>query len=92
MQLLDILLKLIDLVDKLLLVSLVLLSVLAYLLSSLRDCHLKLLPVALTVVDDCHVLRLVLLEIIEHFKFLIQSDQSVKGVLKLYILLFKGTL
>ena len=89
MQFLDILLELIDFVHELLLVLLMLRPVHVHLLSCRRDGHLKLLPVVLAVVDDGHVLRLVLLKIVEHLKFLVQGNQGVQSVLELDILFFE---
>jgi len=88
-QFLDVLLELVDLIHQLLLILLVLRPVNTHLLSCGRDRHLELLSVALAVVDDGHVLRLVLLEVVEHFQFLVQGNQSVEGVLELNILLLK---
>jgi len=58
----------------------------------LHDLLLKLLASIFAIADELLVFGDVLLEVVEHLKFLVESDQRVKLVLQLNFLLLKREL
>ena len=89
MKILDFLLKLAYILDKFALEVFMVLSILLNFFGCSSDSHSQLFALIFSFLNHCQVLGLVLFQVVKYFKLLIQTNQHVERVLKLYVLFFE---